>query len=209
MGSGKRRARMSVSAEKTEVGQGSVDRETIDFSRSGEETEGAFESVFLQNYARIVAVLVRLLGDRAQAEELADEVFLKLYSHPLKPSGQEGHNIGGWLYRTATRLGIDALRAATRRRRYEAEAAANAHEADDGPDPLDQALRREKCQRVRAVLARLKPAQAQLLIMRHSDLSYKEMALALEVKPSSVGTLLARAEDEFEKHYRELYGSEE
>jgi RNA polymerase sigma-70 factor (ECF subfamily) len=200
---------MSVSAEKTEVGQGSVDRETIDFSRSGEETERAFESVFLQNYARIVAVLVRLLGDRAQAEELADEVFLKLYSHPLKPSGQEGHNIGGWLYRTATRLGIDALRAATRRRRYEAEAAANAHEADDGPDPLDQALRREKCQRVRAVLARLKPAQAQLLIMRHSDLSYKEMAQALEVKPSSVGTLLARAEDEFEKHYRELYGSEE
>jgi RNA polymerase sigma-70 factor (ECF subfamily) len=45
--------------------------------------------------------------------------------------------------------------------------------------------------------------------MRHSDLSYKEMAQALEVKPSSVGTLLARAEDEFEKHYRELYGSEE
>jgi RNA polymerase sigma-70 factor (ECF subfamily) len=209
MVSGRRRARMSVSAEKTEVGQGSVDRETVDFSQSVEETERAFESIFLQNYARIVAVLVRLLGDRAQAEELADEVFLKLYSHPLKPSEQEGHNIGGWLYRTATRLGIDALRAATRRRRYEAEVAANAHEADDGPDPLDQALRREKCQRVRAVLARLKPAQAQLLIMRHSDLSYKEMALALEVKPSSVGTLLARAEDEFEKHYRELYGSEE
>jgi RNA polymerase sigma-70 factor, ECF subfamily len=200
---------MIVSAEKTEVGQGSIDYETTNFSQYEEGTESVFESIFLQNYARIVAVLVRLVGDRAQAEELADDVFLKLYRHPLKPSGQKGHNVGGWLYRTATRLGIDALRGATRRRRYEAEEAANTNEADDGPDQFAQVLRGEKSQRVRAALARLKPVQAQLLIMRYSGLSYKELAGALEVKTSSVGTLLARAEDEFEKRYRELYGSEE
>jgi RNA polymerase sigma-70 factor (ECF subfamily) len=200
---------MSVSAEKTEVGQGSIDYETDNLSQYEEGTGSVFESIFLQNYARIVAVLVRLVGDRAQAEELADDVFLKLYRHPLEPSGPEGHNVGGWLYRTATHLGIDALRGAARRRRYEAEAAANRDEADEGPDQLDEVLRREKSQRVRAALARLKPVQAQLLIMRYSGLSYKELAGALEVKTSSVGTLLARAENEFEKHYRELYGSEE
>lgn len=200
---------MSVRAEKTEVGQGSVDYETVDSSHYGEEVGPGFESIFLQNYARIVSVLVRLVGDRAQAEELADDVFLKLYRNPLESSGREEHNVGGWLYRTATRLGIDALRAATRRRRYEAKVLAETTEADDAQDPLDQALRMEKRQRVRAALARLKPAQAQLLIMRHSGLSYKELADALGLKTSSVGTSLARAEDEFKKHYRELYGSEE
>jgi RNA polymerase sigma-70 factor (ECF subfamily) len=61
---------------------------------------------------------------------------------------------------------------------------------------------------VRAALAQLKTIQAQLLVLRYSGLSYKELAEALQLKPSSIGTLLARAETEFEKCYRKLYGSE-
>ncbi len=63
---------------------------------------------------------------------------------------------------------------------------------------------RKSGHRVREALARMKPAQAQLLILRHSGLSYQELAEALGVKASSIGTLLARAEAEFEKRYREL-----
>jgi DNA-directed RNA polymerase specialized sigma24 family protein len=52
----------------------------------------------------------------------------------------------------------------------------------------------------------MKPRSAKLLVLRHSGLSYKELAAAVKVKPSSVGKLLARAEDEFERIYRQLLG---
>lgn len=45
-------------------------------------TESEFERIFLQHYARVVAVLFRLVGDRAQAEELAGDVFWKIYRQP-------------------------------------------------------------------------------------------------------------------------------
>jgi RNA polymerase sigma-70 factor (ECF subfamily) len=185
----------------------SVEHEAESPPGPAEWSESAFETIFLEHYARVVAVLFRVVGDRARAEELADDVFWKIYRQPL-PVGRE-HNVGGWLYRAATRLGLDALRAAARRRRYEQAAAINGVVSDAAIDPLDKVLRAEKRHRVREALAQIKPAQAQLLILRHSGLSYQELAQALGVKASSIGTLLARAETEFEKRYRELPGDEE
>ena len=179
----------------------------------GRETEGsswadaAFEELYLGNYSRTVGVLFRLLGDRTRAEELANDVFLRLYRQGLLPS-RDG-NVAGWLYRAATNLGIDALRAGARRRQYEDAAARMALETGAAADPLDDVLRAEKRSRVRAVLARLKPAQAQVLILRASGFSYKEQAEILGVKGGSVGTMLTRAEAEFQKSYLEAYGREE
>jgi RNA polymerase sigma-70 factor (ECF subfamily) len=59
---------------------------------------------------------------------------------------------------------------------------------------------------VRAALATLKPAQAQILTLRASGLSYKEVAEAMGVKSTSVGQSLARAEAAFEKAYRRMGG---
>jgi RNA polymerase sigma-70 factor (ECF subfamily) len=172
--------------------------------------ESDFRALFLQHYARIVGVLVRMLGDRTQAEEVANSAFWRLYRQPdLQADG----NVGGWLYRTATNLGIDALRASGRRRDYEDAAArdrskeAREGSAEDGP--LDQVLREEQAQRVRQVLALIKPAQAQLLILRASGLSYKELAETLEVKMSGIGTMLNRAEKEFRTRYLALHPNEE
>lgn len=166
-----------------------------------------FEALFLAHYSRIVSVLRRMLGDRGQAEELASEVFLKLYRQrlALRPDG----NVPGWLYRTATNAGIDALRAAARRNRLEQAAALDGQPNRSTESSLDQILRAETQQRVRDVLADLKPAQAQLLLLRASGHSYKELAAALEIDPASVGTMLIRAEAAFEKLYREIYGVEE
>ena len=60
----------------------------------------------------------------------------------------------------------------------------------------------EERQIARAILARMDSRQAQLLVMRHSGVSYKEIAAALNLSPTSIGPLLLRAEREFEKHYR-------
>lgn len=172
-------------------------------ARAGGKTweQAAFETIFSEHYARVVAVLQRLVGDRAEAEEAAMDVFFKLYEQPLN-SGRD-HNFGGWLYRTATRVGLDRLRAARRRRQYEEAAGPGLAAGSRSPSPLDGILRAETCGQVREALSRLKPAQAELLLLRSSGLSYKELAEALGVKASSIGTLLARAETEFEKEYRE------
>ena len=178
---------------------------TLRQSSSEHWEEADFRCVFLQHYERIVAILVRLLGDRSQAEELTNDAFWRLYREPrLQLDG----NVGGWLYRTATNLGIDALRARFRRRENE-KAVERLFDGETATGPLDDLLREEKRQRVRTVLALVRPAMAQLLILRASELSYKELAEALDIKMSSVGTMLNRAEEEFRKRYLGLYPNEE
>ena len=167
--------------------------------------ESAFERVFLEHYRPIVGVLFRMLGDRARAEELASDTFLRLYQQPLEQ--EQYSNLGGWLYRTATRIGIDAMRAVKRRTHYEREAAVDTTRSAANDDPLDDVLRAERQRQVQAALARMKPQQAQLLALRSSGLSYLELAAALKIKSTGVGRALARAEEAFEKAWRRANGS--
>jgi RNA polymerase sigma-70 factor (ECF subfamily) len=131
---------------------------------------------------------------------LALETFWQLWRNP--PSDQRT-GLGGWLYRVATRLGYNALRAAQRRTHYEAEAGRFVLEAETPTDPAHEAVIAEERARVRAILQQMPARESQLLILKHSGLNYQEIAAALSVAPSSIGTLLARAEDEFERRWRE------
>jgi RNA polymerase sigma-70 factor, ECF subfamily len=159
--------------------------------------ERTFETLFLEHYAQVYGVLFRLVGDRAEAEDLTLETFWRLWER----APHNADHLGGWLYRVATHLGYNALRAAKRRTSYEVEAGRFRLEHDSPPDPAQEAERRDERARVREVLSRMRPREAQLLILRHSGLAYKEIAAALGVAPGSIGTLLARAEKEFEKLY--------
>jgi RNA polymerase sigma factor (sigma-70 family) len=170
-------------------------------------SEPAFREIFLEHYGRVKGTLCRLVGDPSQAEELANEVFWRLYHRRIVP-GPDG-NLNGWLYRTATRLGIDALRAAGRRRQYEHAGASSLAGSINQPDPLEEMLRAEKRRKVRSTLALLRPGRAQLLILRASGFSYKELACILNLKGGSVGTMLIRAENDFRRRYLKLYGKEE
>ena len=69
------------------------------------------------------------------------------------------------------------------------------------PSPLEQTLDSENCELVRQTLARMKPAAAQILLLRADDRSYREIAQALGISVGSVGTLLARAEADFKRRY--------
>lgn len=162
-----------------------------------------FEAIFLQHYGRVLRLLIRLVGDRIQAEDLANEVFWKLSrqsEHWLRTN-----NVGGWLYRAATHAGIDALRAMSHRKEYERAATLQArrYESDEN-GPLGEMLREEERRSVQLVLRKMKLAQAQLLLMRADGSSYKELADTFQVAVSGVGTLLSRAEAEFRKHYCKL-----
>ncbi|MGH2492201.1 MAG: sigma-70 family RNA polymerase sigma factor, partial [Candidatus Limnocylindria bacterium] len=67
------------------------------------------------------------------------------------------------------------------------------------PDPAEAAETAETRSEVRAALARLPDRSAALLALRYSGLSYEEIAAALGLRQSSIGTLLRRAEDAFRK----------
>jgi RNA polymerase sigma-70 factor, ECF subfamily len=169
------------------------------------DSDYEFEAIFLEHYPRVLGILLRLTGNRAQAEDLANDVFWRLSRRPVH--WLVTNNVGGWLYRTATYAGIDALRAANRRRHHEHAAALDDHA---GPAlPLAGVLREEARRSVQHVLASMKPAQAQLLLMRADGCSYRELAQALKVAPGSVGTLLNRAEAEFRKRYLRATGKKE
>ena len=161
-----------------------------------------FETIFVEQWSRVYGVVFRLVGDKVEAEDLALETFWQLYRSP--PAKRE--NLNGWLYRVAVNLGLNELRARKRRTRYEEEAGSLAFDTNRGAEPEDEVERAERRREVQAVLVRMKPRSAKLLVLRHSGLSYKELAAAVKVKPSSVGKSLARAEDEFERIYRQLQG---
>jgi RNA polymerase sigma-70 factor (ECF subfamily) len=163
----------------------------------------SFEALFQAHWPRVYGVLFRLTGDPDEAEDLALETFWRLHQRP--PRGAE-LNVAGWLYRVATNLGYNALRAQKRRARYEQEAGILALEHRAPPDPASAVEQAQERQRVRQALARMRPRSAQLLVLRHSGLAYAEIAAALSLAAGSVGTLLARAEREFEACYQKTGG---
>jgi RNA polymerase sigma-70 factor (ECF subfamily) len=159
-----------------------------------------FESVFHAHYARIARVIARVIRDPGRAEELAVEVLWKFWRTP----GAQGEQAGGWLYRTAVRTGLNELRSRLRGARHEQMSDAT----PGAPDPEQVRAAAEEQEHVRGVLAALDPRQAELLLLRGSGLSYAELASALELNPSSVGTMISRAQQAFRKEFIQRYGEQ-
>lgn len=162
--------------------------------------EDEFAAIFREHFERLQRVTRRVLRSDAEAEEVCAEVFLRLYRSGPR-SVAEG-SAGGWLYRAATRAAIDVLR--RNRRRNEEELSDHGGEslAADADDPLGRVLRDERIARVRLALARMKRDKAQILLLRHSGLSYQEIGAAMKMGTTSVGKTLARAEAEFCRIYQ-------
>jgi len=162
------------------------------------EAQFDLETIFAAQYERIARVIAKVTRDPARAEELAVEVFLKW----SRNSQAQGAKAEGWLYRAAVRIGLDELRRQTRRSRYEALV----QFVRAAPSPEEIRSSQEEQNRVRLVLAVLPRRQSELLLLRSEDLSYEELASALDLNPASVGTLLSRAQEAFRKEFIKKYG---
>src|SRR5258708_183039 len=162
--------------------------------------EGRFETFCRSHYGRIARAIARVVGDPARAEDLAVEAFWKLWRNPQA----QGEKAGGWVYRTALRLGLNELRQNARRSRYESQSGTR----ERSPTPEEAHAAAEEREQVRQVVAALDPRQAELLLLRSSGLSYDEVAEAAELNPASVGTLISRAQQAFRKEYVKRYGEQ-
>jgi RNA polymerase sigma-70 factor (ECF subfamily) len=154
-----------------------------------------FDSLFRRLYPPLFRYLQRLTGDPDQADDLAQEAFTRLLRQPLPEREAKP-----WLFTVATNLVRDDARKKSRRERL-----LTVH-GPVLPSPeaaADEVLERnERIEEVRRALAGLRPRDRQLLLMREEGFTYEEMAQAVGVAPSSVGTLLARALKRFMEVYR-------
>ena len=156
---------------------------------------GDLEQVFRACYPRVVAVAARVLGSQDDAEDVAQEVFVA-FGRTSVPAGEAG----GWLAVAAAHTALNHLRTVRRRSTREE----SVHEERSVPDVADTVLSLDERRRVRAALARLPHRQAVALVLRHSGLTYAEVAAALDLSPGSVGTTVRRAEnalrEEMDRH---------
>lgn len=153
------------------------------------------EDLFRRDYQLVLGVAARVLGSRDQAEDVAQDVFLS-FGRSSVPAGEAR----GWLSVAAAHTALNLLRSGRRRASREETTAA----ADDAvaSDVAEAVVTLEERRRVRTALARLPRKQAVALVLRHSGLSYAEVAAALGLSPSSVGTTVRRAESALRKELK-------
>ena len=152
-----------------------------------------FDATFEEHYPGLVRYCHRLTGDQDVAEDMAQESLLRLFDHGV--SGPSG-GIRAWLFKTATHLIRDRYRVDSNRQRL---LAANPVRPSESETPERSLERSENRARARAALEGMSPRDREILLMRYSGFSYREIAEAVGVATTSVGTLLARAERRFER----------
>jgi|YNPNPStandDraft_1061719.scaffolds.fasta_scaffold07764_6 RNA polymerase sigma-70 factor (ECF subfamily) len=154
----------------------------------------AFGNLIERYQSAVFNLCYRMLGNTAEAEDAAQETFLRAYTqlHRYDPN----RSFKGWLFSIASHHCIDRLR----RRRVQwqdidDEPLSN-HPAlrEPRPGPEESAIRREACAEVHELLDRLAPRDRTVIVMRYwYDLSYEEIASSIGTTVSAVKSRLHRA----------------
>jgi len=164
--------------------------------RSGDEA--GFEILVKQHADRVTGLAWRLLGHRQEAEDIAQEAFLRL--HRALPEFRGDSRVSTWLYRTVTRLAIDFMRRERLKRRlfFSRRDEDDFDPVDLASDPRDNPERdlngKQAVRRLRQALGRLSPRQRAIFTLRHYEgMSLREIAELLDIEEGTVKTHLHRA----------------
>jgi RNA polymerase sigma factor (sigma-70 family) len=142
---------------------------------------------------RVLAYASRLLaGDRAEAEDVAQEAMLRLWR--AAPGWRTGEaKVSTWLYRVVTNLVTDRLRARGRRGGGHLPLDAAPEPADAAPGPLAQMIDGQRLDALNQALASLPERQREAVVLRHLEgLANPEIAAILGVGVEAVESLTAR-----------------
>ena len=160
------------------------DRDLLALVTTGDAA--AFAILIGRHVPRLVSVARRLLGNDAEAEDVAQEAALRLWRHAGRIDVNEA-GLGGWLYRVTSNLALDRLRS----RRHEDAAALDVLTV--APEQQRGLVERDLSTRVDAALQALPDRQRAALVLCHyEEMSMAEAGEVLEVSAEAVESLLAR-----------------
>ena len=166
-----------------------------------EGDDGAFEELVERYQSRVLSVLYNALGQREEAEDLAQEVFLRIYRarHGYQPTAK----VSTWVFTITHNLASNAARSRRKRRTV----ALDVRESGPlGARPQEQLVRAstptasgelrrgEAAELVRQAVAKLNERQRMaVLLNKFEDMSYAEIAHAMGMTPKAIKSLLSRA----------------
>jgi RNA polymerase sigma-70 factor (ECF subfamily) len=143
----------------------------------------------------IIHFLFRMVQNQALAEELAQEVFLRVYK--ARASYEPTAKFTTWLFRIATHLALNSLRDRRNERLIESlnGGAENGRELPDEQPSVEQMLLKEaRVREIRSAIQKLPAKQrAAVLMHKYEEMDYAQIARVLECSESAVKSLLFRA----------------
>jgi RNA polymerase sigma-70 factor (ECF subfamily) len=166
-----------------------LDRALVDACRGGDRA--AFATLYRRHAPTTYRRLVRLVGGRADAEDLLQQVFLEAFRSLSRFRGDSAFST--WLYRITINVAASFLRRRGRRAGEEDEALEVVPTLDDSPATLAET--RELAERAARQLARLKPKHRVAFVLRHVEgLSIEEIARLVGAKGPAVAQRIRKAE---------------
>ena len=186
----------------------SLDDRALAFALQAGEA-AAFDEIVARFQGRVYAVAYRVLGNREDALDASQEVFLKVHRKikSWKPTG----GFLPWILRMTTNHSIDQLRKKRRHPEQSLEEAFVPTSEGAAVEPstmqTDTVLRgREIEERIRASLPVLSPSQREVFLLRHYEgLQLAEIAESMGCTVGSVKVHLFRALKKLQKELRDLY----
>lgn len=177
-------------------------------ARSGRGDRHAFESLVRRHQSSVLNFIYRFMGDRIEAEDLAQEVFLRVWQSAAtyKPTAK----FTTWIYRIAANLCINKQRSDRIRRLFKVPPSRkeegglgnelSADHAGKSPSPEDLLLAAERRRQILNMIQQLPAKQRMALVLkRYDDLSYKEISKIMDLSVSAVDSLLIRAKRNFRR----------
>ena len=156
----------------------------------------AFEEVYRRFAQMVFNLAYRMSGTAEEAEDLAQEVFLRIYRHLGRFNGRSA--LKTWVYRVT----LNHCRSKLGRKRYPTRPLAEENDGvgarlvDDGRSPEELALASDAGRRVMAALRQVKPVFREAVVLRDLEgLSYDEIASILKVRIGTVRSRIARGRD--------------
>jgi len=168
-----------------------------------DDNAAAFEELVLRYQSRLITVLEQLVHRREQAEDLAQEVFMRVFR--ARKTYQPGAKFSTWIFTIANNVASNALRSLARRR--ESAVPSKTSNSDAAMIPLDQMAKAasglmptrqldelERAEMVREAIQSLNERQKMaLLLSKFEGMSYLEIAETMQLSTQAVKSLLSRA----------------
>ena len=160
-----------------------VETELVTRAQGGDRN--AFSELVCIHAQGVLNVIYRMCGDMQIAEDAAQETFIRAWSHLA--SFRQQASLRNWLYRIAINTAMDMLRKEKRILPGDVE---DFHLTDPGPGPEALLLQEERTALVQNAIVSLPDASRAVLVLKeYEELSYHEIADALDIP---VGTVMSR-----------------